>query len=117
MKLYTANKETGAFIEEVRSIIDGQNTIRLYEERDREDGAFTDGFYDIVNEEHESVEQETTLYADYDNDRFFEIVRNNGSGLNWCIEYGTDEDGYFVITEPSIGMTDRELKNLDLLEV
>lgn len=55
MKLFVANKETGMFIEEVATIEKGLELIRKYEESDKAEGTYTSGFYDIVNECHESV--------------------------------------------------------------
>lgn len=55
MKLYTADKETGTFIDEVESIEEGLKLIEEYETTDREDGNYAPDFYDVVNEEHSSV--------------------------------------------------------------
>ena len=55
MKLYTADKETGTFIEEIKSIEEGAAMILLYEKDDIANGNYVDDFYDIVNENHESV--------------------------------------------------------------
>lgn len=55
MKLYTADKETGTFIDEVESVDEGLKLIEEYETTDREDGNYTPDFYDVVNEEHSSV--------------------------------------------------------------
>jgi len=53
--LYTADKETGTFIEKVDTIDQGLELIRGYEEEDKNDGTYTPDFYDIVNERHVSV--------------------------------------------------------------
>jgi hypothetical protein len=53
--LYTADKETGTFIEKVGTIDQGLELIREYEEEDKNDGTYTPDFYDIVNERHISV--------------------------------------------------------------
>lgn len=55
MKLYTADKETGTFLQEVDSIEEGLELIKEYEETDKEDGYEPSNYYDIVNENHESV--------------------------------------------------------------
>lgn len=55
MKLYVSDKETGTFIEEVKTIEDGKKLISQYEETDKADGTYTENFYDIVDEEHCSV--------------------------------------------------------------
>ena len=57
MKLYTADRETGTFIEEIESIAEGLALIAEYEAQDKKDGTYTEDFYDIVNESHESVEK------------------------------------------------------------
>ena len=55
-KLYTADRETGTFIDPVSTVEEGKALIAKYEEADRADGTYTEGFYDIVDEEHCSVE-------------------------------------------------------------
>lgn len=57
MKLYTACRETGDFIEEVNSIQEGKDLIKKYEEIDRSEGDYEDNFYAIVNEDHEEVSE------------------------------------------------------------
>lgn len=56
MKLYVADKETGTFFDEVQSIAEGLEMIKFYEEDDRRNGVFEADFYEIVDEEHCSVE-------------------------------------------------------------
>ena len=53
--LYTADKETGYFIEKVETIDQGLELIREYEEEDKAEGTYTNDFYDVVNENHMSV--------------------------------------------------------------
>ena len=55
MKIYTANRETGDFIEEVTSIEMGKAQIELYEAEDKRNDVFEANFYDVVNENHESL--------------------------------------------------------------
>lgn len=55
MKLYTACRETGDFIEEVNSIQKGKELIKSYEEIDKNEGDYEDNFYAIVDENHEEV--------------------------------------------------------------
>ena len=55
MKIYTADKETGTFIEECSTVEEAINLIKLYEHHDKADGIFEEDFYDIVNENHESI--------------------------------------------------------------
>lgn len=57
MKLYTACRETGDFIEEVNNIQEGKDLIKKYEEIDRNEGDYEDIFYAIVNENHEEVDE------------------------------------------------------------
>ena len=54
-KYYVSDKETGTFIEEVKTIEDGKDLIQQYEESDKADGTYEEDFYDIVDEEHCSV--------------------------------------------------------------
>lgn len=53
--LYVACRETGDFIEMVNSVNAGKNLINEYEEQDKENGVYTEDFYDIVDENHCSV--------------------------------------------------------------
>lgn len=55
LKIYTANRETGSFIEEIDNIDDGLALIREYEAEDKKDGTYTPNFYDIVDEDHCSI--------------------------------------------------------------
>lgn len=55
-KMYTADRETGTFIDEVKTVQEGLVLIREYEEADKRDGVFSEGFYDIVDENHCHVE-------------------------------------------------------------
>lgn len=57
MKLYTACRETGDFIEKVNSIQEGKELIKKYEEIDRNEDSYEDNFYAIVNENHEEVDE------------------------------------------------------------
>lgn len=50
MKLWTANKETGTRIEPVTSVEEGLKLIAEYEEQDKAEGTYQDGFYDVVDE-------------------------------------------------------------------
>ena len=55
LKVYVANKETGAIIEECDTIEEAKSVIRQYEADDREDGTYTEGYYDIVDADHCSI--------------------------------------------------------------
>ena len=55
MKIYTADRETGTFIDEFNTIEEAKAAIAEYETRDKVDGVYEEDFYDVVNEEHESV--------------------------------------------------------------
>lgn len=51
VELYTADRETGTFIEKVNSIAEGKALIEGYEENDKAEGCYKTGFYDIVTSE------------------------------------------------------------------
>lgn len=55
MKLYTANRETGTFIEEVKTAEEGKKLIEKYEAADKAEGTYEENFYDVVDENHASV--------------------------------------------------------------
>lgn len=51
-KVYTADRETGTFIDEVSTIEEGFKKITEYEQADRNDGSYEPDFYDIVDRDH-----------------------------------------------------------------
>lgn len=55
MKIYVADRETGTFIEEVKTIADGKKLIEKFEDIDRNENTFTPNFYNLVNEYHETI--------------------------------------------------------------
>ena len=64
MKIYTADKETGTFIEEFDSIKKAIDAIACYEVEDKKEGIFKPDFYDVVNENHESIMEEIASNTD-----------------------------------------------------
>ncbi len=55
MKIYTADRETGTFIGEFATIEEAKKAIEKYEEIDKQNGTYEENFYDVVNENHESL--------------------------------------------------------------
>lgn len=55
MKIYTADRETGTFIDEFATVDEAKKAIKAYEESDKNDGIYEEDFYDIVNEYHETL--------------------------------------------------------------
>lgn len=53
--LYVANRETGTFIEEVKTIEEGKLKIKHFEENDKREDIYEASFYDIVDENHISM--------------------------------------------------------------
>ena len=64
MKIYAADKETGTFIEEFHSIKKAHDAIARYEVEDKKEGIFKPDFYDVVNENHESIMEEIASNTD-----------------------------------------------------
>ncbi len=54
-QLYTADRETGTFIDAVASVEEGKKLIAQYEQKDREEDTYEEDFYDIVDSSHSSV--------------------------------------------------------------
>lgn len=52
MKFYTADRETGTFIEEFDTYQEAVNEIKKYEQEDKQNGEYEEGFYSIVDENH-----------------------------------------------------------------
>ena len=55
MKIYTADREAGNKIEVFSTIEEAIQAIAEYEEADKKDGTYTPDFYDIINEDCESL--------------------------------------------------------------
>lgn len=55
MKIYTANRDTGSFIEEAETIDMAKAMIRFYEAEDKRNDVFEPNYYDVVNQNHESL--------------------------------------------------------------
>ena len=51
-RIYTADRETGTFIEECNSVRDALTKIADYEKQDKLDGSYEEDFYDVVDENH-----------------------------------------------------------------
>lgn len=54
-KYYTADRETGTFIDEFNTIEEARAAIVEYEISDKADGVYEEDFYDVVDEDHCSV--------------------------------------------------------------
>ena len=55
MKIFTADRETGTFIEECESVEQAQEFIKNYEAEDMLNDLYEKDFYNIVNENHETI--------------------------------------------------------------
>lgn len=55
MKFYTADKETGTFIDEFDSYEEAVEAIKKYELEDQSTGIYEPNFYDVVEKEHCSI--------------------------------------------------------------
>lgn len=55
MKIYIANKETGMFIEQVGTIAGAKALIEQYERIDKANDDYEPDFYDVVDENHNSL--------------------------------------------------------------
>ena len=55
MDIYTANRETGTFIEKCESIEEALNKISDYEKEDKANGTYEPDFYNVVDENHITI--------------------------------------------------------------
>lgn len=55
MRVYTADREAGNRIEAFETVEEARKAIAAYEEEDKRDGIYTPDFYDVVNEDGESL--------------------------------------------------------------
>ena len=85
MSYYVSDKETGTFIEEVKTIEEGKELIVKYEEADKAEGTYEEDFYDIVDEEHCSVLYEVKF-----------LINTTGTEVN--PEYITFKNGIEFVT-------------------
>ena len=56
MKFFTANRETGTFIDEFDTYEEAKKAIEEYEEQDKTDGIYEADFYEIEDENHCPIE-------------------------------------------------------------
>lgn len=54
--IFVACRETGEILEECTSIEEALAVIASYEEEDKLDGIYSEGYYDVVDEEHCTIE-------------------------------------------------------------
>ena len=55
MKYYTCDRETWTIIDICDSLEEAKQIIKEYEESDKADGTFTQDFYDIIDENKNSM--------------------------------------------------------------
>lgn len=55
MRVYTADKEAGNKIEAFETVEEAREAIVAYEEEDKREGTYTLNFYDVINEDGESL--------------------------------------------------------------
>lgn len=113
MRIYVADRETGTPIEEISSLMEGRKLIADFEQQDREDGTYSKDFYDIINDDGESVEKMTWYavqetpdddwsYGSYDYGDAVRMLRNQGFGMIAVVEsdcYGDNCTGEIPYTE------------------
>lgn len=56
-QIWTAERETGSLIEHFGTYSEAEHAIEEYETIDQENGAYEENFYNIVNENHEYIEE------------------------------------------------------------
>ena len=102
MKLYTADREAGNLIDEIENINEGINLIKEYEKIDLEEGTFTPDFYDIVNEDHESMLYHPEAYKYFEkvllgSSDVAEVILRNSEKLE-RLHFGGDGsyEAYFI---------------------
>ena len=64
---YTVNNETGEKIDSFMTLEDALKAIRMYETDDKNDGSYTEGFYDVYNDTYD-------LYAHGDWKHVYELA-------------------------------------------
>lgn len=53
-KFYTADQETYTIIDEFSTVEEAVKAIKQYEEDDKQDGSYSENFYDVIDDEHNS---------------------------------------------------------------
>ena len=57
-KYFTADREAGNIIAGFKTYAEAKQAVAEYEEEDRREGNYTPGFYDIVDHEHCTIEED-----------------------------------------------------------
>ena len=109
-KLYTADRATGTFIEEVSTIKEGLELIADYEIQDKINDVFEADFYDVVDENHRTMTQ--TVYAALafiNGDIFVELFADKDEAISnadreWrhLCEYDKNKRESFYVAEGNI---------------
>ena len=117
MKIYTAVRESGDFIEEVESIKEGLAFIEQYEREDEEEGNYEEDFYELEWEDHTRVK----WFYDKSGERVarFDTIEDH-NGLYRVNDIWTDKaeleeieinnDGNEVLTGDTFWKNEREIK-------
>ena len=105
-KIYTADRETGTFIDEFETVADAKAAIEEYEETDRANDAYEPDFYDIVDENHISLLSDRTHRQELLAGELFEM-----KALGWTDEEArADEEAFFErIGHYADGLTKEEV--------
>lgn len=53
-KFYIADKETYTIIDEFKTVEDAIKAIKKYEEEDKQEKNYSENFYDVIDNEHNS---------------------------------------------------------------
>ena len=85
---YTVNNETGEKIDSFMTLEDAVEAIRMYETDDKNDGLYTEGFYDVYNDTY-------GLYAHGDWKHVYELAI-------LCSDYCTKEEAEKYLNEGAL---------------
>ena len=95
---YTVNNETGEKIDSFMELEDAVEAIRMYETDDKNDGLYTEGFYDIYNDTYD-------LYAHGDWKHVYELAILCADGCTPLEAEKHLDDGALIYADTAFGFS------------
>ena len=99
MKIYTADRETGTFIDEIETIKEGNDLILKYEAADKENDSYEPNFYAVVDENHCEVRYTVILVGGEDDGKVLGYFGNYADAINFASEHEDDDHAIAVLDE------------------
>lgn len=95
---YTVNNETGEKIDSFMTLEDAVKAIRMYETDDKNDGSYTEGFYDVYNDTYD-------IYAHGDWKHVYELAILCSDGCTPLEAEKHLDDGALIYADTPFGFS------------